>query len=159
MQRGNNFYNDEITPFSGRQLSAGMVLRKKLFSKITLTLNGDLSRSVNKQKSINSSISNETASEKFKGEWNQNISSAISYSLAYYFTTYRQGLQQPVQNQFFDFNIKVAPIKWKSFFEFQCINLVNQNLYRQINSSANQLSTYEMPLRERTFLLKYAFTF
>lgn|GEM_PF-1098708 len=159
MQRGNNFYNDEITPFIGRQLSAGMVLRKKLFSKITLTLNGDVSRSVNKQKSINSSISNETASEKFKGEWNHNISSTISYSLAYYFTTYRQGLQQPVRNQFLDFNIKVAPVKWKSFFEFHCINLVNQNLYRQINSSANQLSTYEMPLRERTFLLKYAFTF
>lgn len=159
MQKGNNFYNNEITPFSGRQFSAGVVLRKKLFSKITLTLNGDLSRSVNKQESLNGLISNETASEKFKGEWNHNISSAISYSLTYNFTTYRQALQQPVRNQFLDFNIKVAPTKWKSFLEFQCINLVNQNLYRQINSSANQLSTYEMPLRERTFLLKYAFTF
>lgn len=159
MQKGNSLYNDEITPFNIKQMGAGVTLRKKLLSKITLTWSGDLTRSVNKQESLNGLISNETAGEKIKGEWQHNISSAISYTVAYNFTTYRQSLQQPVRNQFFDFNIKVAPVKWKSFFEFQCINLINQKLYRQINSSANQLSTYEMPLRERTFLLKYAFSF
>lgn len=160
MQKGNTFYNSEITPFNIFQISTGLTFRKKIFSKITLLLSGDMSRSVNRQESLNSGlIKNETANEKIKSEWLHNLSSEVSYSLAYSFVLFRQSLQQPIRNQFLDLSLKFAPTKWKSFFEFQCINLINQNIYRQINSGANQLSTYQMPLRERTFLLKYTFTF
>lgn len=159
MQTGNNFYNGEITPFKSYQLNTGLSLRKKLFSKVTLSLAGDLSRSLNKQESLSGSIENESANEKIKGEWLHNLSSALSYALTYNFVSYRQFSQEPIRNQFLDFNLKYAPTNWKSFFEFQCVNLINQRAYQQITSSANQLSTYQMPLRLRTFLIKYSFTF
>lgn len=160
MQKGNSYYNDAITPFRAYQLSTGITLRKKVFSTITLLLSGDISRSINKQASLNNGfIINETANDNIKAEWLHNISSKISYTLAYHFVSYRQTLQPPIRNQFLDFNLRFAPTKWKSFFEFQCINLINQNEYKQINLGTNLLSTYQMQLRDRTFLLKYAFTF
>ncbi|WP_316795235.1 carboxypeptidase-like regulatory domain-containing protein [Pedobacter agri] len=158
MQKGNSFYNEEITPFKTYQMSTGFSLRKKLLSKITISIVGDLSKSINKQESLSGIITNETANEKIKGEWLQNLSEEISYSVSYNFVSYRQSLHQPVRNQFLDLNLKFAPTHWKSFFEFQCINLMDQQNYQQINSTANQLSVYQMPLRPRTFLIKYFFT-
>ncbi|GGE46825.1 carboxypeptidase family protein [Pedobacter psychrotolerans] len=159
MQKGNNFYNGEITPFKTYQLNTGLSLRKKLFAKVTLSVAGDLSRSLNKQESLGGPIENESANERIKGEWLHNLSSGFSYVLTYNFVSYRQFSHEPIRNQFLDFNLKYAPTNWKSFFEFQCVNLINQRAYQQISSSANQLSTYQMPLRSRTFLIKYSFTF
>ncbi|MDN3588858.1 hypothetical protein QWY86_19415 [Pedobacter aquatilis] len=160
LQTGFSFYNDEITPFRAYQTNIGITFRKKLLSTINISIFGDLNEVINNQKTIsNGHLSNKIQSKKLKAELQQNLSEEISFSLTYNFNNYRQSLRQEISNQFFDLNVKYAPGKWKSFFELQCINLMNKNLYSQVNSSANQQSIYEMPLRKRTILVKYIFTF
>lgn len=160
LQKGFSFYNNEITPFNAYDFNLGITLRKKIFNQVTFSVTGDMRKLINKQSTLqNAEIKNETKIEKLKADWQHNLNSQLSYTLSYNFTSYQQSLQQPVRNNFLDLNIKYAPTKWKSYFEFQCINLVNQNIYQQINSSPNQLSVFQIPLRERTFLLKYFFTF
>ncbi|MGY0035826.1 hypothetical protein [Pedobacter sp. NJ-S-72] len=160
LQEGYSFYNNEITPFNAYDFNLAITARKKIFSKATLSITGEMGKLINKQNTLqNKEIKNETKIEKLKAEWQHNLNSQLSYTLSYNFTSYQQSLQQAVRNNFLDVNVKYAPTKWKNYFEFQCINLVNKNLYQQINSSSNQLSVFQIPLRERTFLLKYFFTF
>ncbi|WP_316805283.1 carboxypeptidase-like regulatory domain-containing protein [Pedobacter nototheniae] len=159
LQKGNSYYNNEITPFDAYDINFSITARKKIFSKATLSVTGEMAKFINQQKTILNTVNNETKINKLKAEWQHNLNSKISYTLSYSFTSYRQSLQQTVRNHFLDLNVKYAPTKWKSSFEFQCINLMNQNLYQQINSSSNQLSVFQIPLRERTFLLKYSFSF
>lgn len=160
LQKGNSFYNNEISPFNSYNVNLSVTARKKMFSQITLSLTGEMGKFINQQNTLrNSSIKNTTNIEKIKAQWQHNLNEQVSYSLTYNFTSYQQSSQQVIKNNFLDLNAKYTPRKWKSYFEFQCINLINQNLYKQINSSSNQLSIFQIPLRERTFLLKYSFTF
>jgi len=158
-KKGFNYYNTEITPFQITQINTGLTLRKKLFNKITLSLAGDLNQFSNQQQGTGySPIVNETSIEKIKGEWLHNISQELSYTVGYNFISYRQTNNEAIKNHFLDAKIKFAPSKWKSFFEFECTNLLNQRSYQQINSTANQLSVYQMPIRARTFMVKYSFS-
>lgn len=160
LQKGSSFYNNEITPFDAYNIILSITARKKIFTTATLSFTGEMVKFINRQNTLqNTIIKNETKTDKLNAEWQHNLNSQISYTLAYCFTSYQQSLQQAVRNNFLDLNLKYAPVKWKGYFEFQCINLANQNLYRQINSSSNQLSMFQIPLRERTLLLKYLFTF
>ncbi|MDR6782317.1 hypothetical protein [Pedobacter africanus] len=160
LQQGNSLYNNEISPFNAYSMNLSLTARKKILSKITISLTGDLGKFINEQNTLGDPvIKNITRLSKIKAEWQQNLGDQIAYTIAYNFTSYKQALRQMVNNSFLDLNLKYSPPKWKSFFELQCINLINQNLYQQINSDSNQLSTFQLPLRPRTLLLKYSFTF
>ncbi|TWF40383.1 hypothetical protein FHW36_10465 [Chitinophaga polysaccharea] len=160
LQKGSSFYNNEITPFDTYNVALSITARKKIFNTATISITGEMAKFINYQNTLqNASVKNETNTRKLKAGWQHNLNSQISYTLSYAFTSYQQSLQQAVRNGFPDLQVKYAPIKWKSCFEFQCTNLANQNLYKQINSNSNQLSVFQIPLRERTFLLKYLFTF
>lgn len=160
LQQGNSFYNNEISPFNAYNINFSLTARKKIFSKITVSATGDLGEFINKQNTLDGpAIKNSTKTHRLKAEWQHQLNDQIAYTLAYNFTSYQQELKQMVNNNFLDLNLKYSPAKWKSFFELQCINLTNQNLYQQINSNSNQLSTFQLPLRPRTVLLKYSFTF
>lgn len=158
LQKGNSFYNDKIAPFHTYNVTLSITARKKLFTKAIISFTGEMSNFINRQNSVqNIILENKTKIDKLKAEWQHNLNSQLSYNLSYSFTSYHQSQQPAVRNNFLDLNIKYAPTKWKSYFEFQCINLVNQNLYEQINSNSNQLSVSQTPLRKRTFLLRYSF--
>jgi hypothetical protein len=160
LQKGNSFYNNEITPFNSYTINLAATARKNLFDKATLSLTAEIAKFINQQNTLhNNLIKNTTNSAKIKAQWQQNLSDQVSYVITYHLNSYHQSSRQALNNSFMDLNAKYAPSKWKSFFEFQCSNLVNQNLYKQINSSSNQLSVFQIPLRERTFLIKYFFTF
>ncbi len=160
LQKGSSFYNNEITPFDTYNVTLSITARKKIFNTATISITGEMAKFINHQNTLqNAIVKNETKTSKLKAGWQHNLNSQISYTLSYAFTSYQQSLQQAVRNSFPDLQVKYAPTKWKSYFEFQCTNLANQNLYKQINSNTNQLSVFQIPLRERTFLLKYLFTF
>ncbi|SDL64413.1 CarboxypepD_reg-like domain-containing protein [Pedobacter sp. ok626] len=160
LQQGNSLYNNEISPFNAYSMNLSLTARKKILSKITISLTGDLGKFINEQNTLDDPvIKSITRLSKLKTEWQHNLSDQVGYTIAYNFTSYQQALRQMVNNSFLDLNLKYSPAKWKSFFELQCINLINQNLYQQINSDSNQLSTFQLPLRPRTLLLKYSFTF
>lgn len=160
LQTGNGFYNNLVMPYKAYQVSAGVGLRKKLFTTVSISLSGDMSRMINRQGLTGRGANiNKTEVEKLKAEWIHQIADRFSYTLTYNLASYRQSGQQAVCNQFLDMNLRYSPKKWKSFFELQCINLLNQDFYTQITSNINQLSTYQLPLRQRTFLLKYVFEF
>lgn len=160
LQKGNSFYNNQISPFNSYNINLSVTARKKLFTKATVSVTGEKGRFINEQKVPGYSLTkNTTDVEKIKAEWQHNLSDELLYGITYNFTSYKQSLQYSISNDFMDFNVKYTPTKWKSYFEFQGINLMNQGEYKQINSSSNQQSIFQMPLRERTFLLKYSFTF
>lgn len=159
LQQGYNFYNEEISPFSVRNINVSATARKKLLSVISVSVTAETGKFTNVQKAGNGDLRNTTDIRTLKTEWQHNITPTFSYNLAYSLTSYKQSLQQKVNNSFLDANIKYAPTQWKGFFELQCINLINRKSYEQVNADANQLSMFNVPLRERTLLLKYLFTF
>ncbi|TCD16860.1 hypothetical protein EZ456_23905 [Pedobacter psychrodurus] len=159
LQQGFNFYNNEILPFTVKNIATTLTARKKIFNKITVSVSGEWARVINEQKTLYGKITNTTHIEKLKAIWQHQLNQTLSYNLTYSYTSYKQQLQQAVQNNFLDMTVKFAPLKLKSFFELQCINLINQNNYRQLNSTSNQLMVFDVPLRARTFLLKYTFSF
>ncbi|GEM63428.1 Plug and carboxypeptidase regulatory-like domain-containing protein [Sphingobacterium faecium] len=160
LQQGNSLYNNEISPYNGYNMNISLKARKKILSELTISIAGDLAKFINEQNTWDDTvIKNITRLSKIKAEWQHNISDQIAYTFAYNFTSYKQASRQIVNNSFLDLNLKYSPANWKSFFELQCINLTNQKLYQQMNSDSNQLMTFQLPLRPRTILLKYAFTF
>jgi hypothetical protein len=160
LQKGNSFYNNQISPFNSYNMNLSVTARKKIFSKATLSVTGEMGSFINEQKTPDHALTkNTTDFEKIKAEWQHNLSDQILYGIVYNFTSYKQSLQHSISNDFMDFNVKYTPTKWRSYFELQGINLMNQGLYKQINSNSNQLSIFQMPLRARTFLLKYSFAF
>ncbi len=160
LQKGNSLYNNEIANFHAYHVNISLTARKKIWSKITVSLTGDLGGLTHEQStSQDLVIRNISKLNKVKAEFQHNLSDQIAYTIVNNFTSYKQASTQPVKNNFLDLNLKYSPIKWKSFFELQCINLINQKLYQHIHADANQLSIFQLPLRSRTLLLKYSFTF
>jgi hypothetical protein len=157
LQKGNAYYNGGITPFTSYIYSLSATARKKLFSKAAISVTGDMARYIHQQKGV--SPDNITKTGKIRSEWRHNLTETMSYVLSHQFTTYRQSAQSAVRNHFLDASVKYAPLRWKSYFEVQCVNLINQHSYRQISSGPNQLSLLDLPLRERMVLLKYSFGF
>lgn len=160
LQKGNSFYNGQISPYDAYILSFSGTARKKVFSKATVAVTAEAGKFINEQKlSGNAVTKNSTDFEKIKAEWQHNLTEQLMYGISYKFSWYKQSLQNPVANHFIDFNVKYTPAKWRSYFELNGINLLGQGVYKQIVSNSNQLSVFQMPLRARTLLLKYAFTF
>lgn len=153
--KGNVFYNGEITPFNSYNTNIGATLRKKILKVTSLTLTGEVGKTINQQETSSAAIENVMDFGKIRAEWQHNLTTAISYKLAYNFTSFHQSSQETIKNNFLDLNVKYAPVKWKSYFELQCINLLGQTNYQQITSNTNQLSVLQFPLRERTVLIKY----
>jgi hypothetical protein len=160
LQKGYSMYNHEISPFDTYQMSLSITLRKKVFNNSSFSIAAESGKFINQQKTtLDAVIENTSHVDQIKSEWQHQISPEISYQLIYNFRSYRQSLQQTINSNFLDLNVKYAPSKWKSFFEVQCINLINQDSYQQINLSSNQLSIFQVPLRTRTLVLKYSFSF
>nr|WP_121272102.1 carboxypeptidase-like regulatory domain-containing protein [Pedobacter schmidteae] len=160
LQKGNSFYNSQISPYDAYIISFSGNARKRIFSKATASVTAEAGKFINEQKlSGNAVTKNSTDFEKIKAEWQHNLTEQLLYGISYKFSWYKQSLQNPVANHFIDFNVKYSPAKWKSYFELNGINLLGQEVYKQIVFNSNQLSVFQMPLRARTFLLKYAFTF
>lgn len=160
LQKGMNLYNAEISPFSAYNLSLSVTARKKISAKMTVTITAENGQFINEQKTKdNQRIVQRSSLNKITGEWQHQVNELLSYQIAYRFNSFIQSKQDPVVNHFLDLNVKYAPAQWKSYFEFQVTNLLNQQMYTQINSSSNQLSFFQTPLRSRTFLLKYVFSF
>jgi hypothetical protein len=156
LQKGNIFYNDQISPFRSYNMNLAVTARKKLFAEATLSVTGEAGQFINEP---DYATKNTTRFQKIKAEWQHNLTEQVLYGITYNFTSYRQSLQRSINNGFMDCHLKYTPAKWKSYFELQGINLFDQGVYKQINSSPNQQSIFQMPLRVRTFLLKYSFAF
>ncbi|MCK7554629.1 hypothetical protein MKQ70_06275 [Chitinophaga sedimenti] len=154
MQKGFIYYNEQISPFRSYSMSVAVTARKKLFADGTFSVTGEAGQFINEQ----TAVSNTTRFLKAKGEWQHNLTEKVLYGITYNYTAYRQSTQPAIINGFLDFNIRYTPAKWKSYFELVGINLLDQGVYKQINLTPNQLSTFQLPLRVRTLLLKYAFT-
>lgn len=154
LQKGFIYYNEQISPFRSYSMSVAVTARKKLFADGTFSVTGEAGQFINEQ----TAVSNTTRFLKAKGEWQHNLTEQVLYGITYNYTAYRQSTQPAIINGFLDFNIRYTPAKWKSYFEFVGINLLDQGVYKQINLTPNQLSTFQLPLRARTLLLKYAFT-
>jgi hypothetical protein len=160
IQKGFTMYNNEVTPFTGTQLNAGVSLRKKIAKKMSFLLMYDFMQVVNEQQSLTANhTENVVNSHKLRAEWNHRIGNRLSYQLNYNLVSFDQTLQAANHNEFLDFNVKYANGKMRGAFELQCINLIGQQEYSQSSSNANELHAYYMPLRPRTFLLKYSFSF
>lgn len=158
LQEGNTLYNNEVNPFKAVQLNAGGSLRKKLSTRISLAVMYDYMQMVNRQQALNERLETLVERHKLRAEWNHRINNRLFYQINYSMLNFSQSLQQPTNNAFFDASLRYN-LKKSGSFELQCINLLGQNLYSQSSSNANELSRYEMPLRERTFLFKYSFSF
>ncbi|WP_165798432.1 carboxypeptidase-like regulatory domain-containing protein [Chitinophaga costaii] len=154
LRNGYGFYNDEVRPFITYDANLAFTASKKLVKEVTLSMTGEISEFNNIQQTTQSeNIRNETVAYRFKSEWRHSISDHLSYLINYHVNAYRQKLQKPVSNHFLDAEVRYRPSKCKCSFELQCVNLLNQHLYRQTNAYSNQLSVAEIPLRGRTFLL------
>ncbi|MRG44076.1 hypothetical protein GFS24_03075 [Chitinophaga sp. SYP-B3965] len=156
LQKGNIFYNDQISPFRSTSMNLSVTARKKLFAAATLSVTGEAGQFIN---ASDYATKNTTRFEKIKAEWQHNLTEQVLYGVTYNFTSYRQSLQHSITNGFMDCKVKYTPAKWKSYFELQGINLFDQGTYIQINSNPNQQSIFQMPLRARTLLLKHSFVF
>lgn len=159
LQQGFNFYNNEITPFTVKSITTSLSIRKKILNRVNVSVSGEAAWVLNEQKTVIDNLTNITRAEKLKAIWQHSLNQEFSYSLLYSYSSYKQEPQQPVRNNFLDATIKFVPTKSKNFFEIECINLFNQNQYRQLNSTSNQLLVFDVPLRARTFLVKYTFSF
>ncbi|MDR6781457.1 hypothetical protein ABIE26_002055 [Pedobacter africanus] len=160
LQKGNSFYNGQISPYHSYVVSFSGAARRKIFSKATVSVTAETGKFINEQKISGSAVTkNATDFKKIKAEWQHSLTAQLLYGVSYKFSWYKQSLQNPVANHFIDLNLKYTPAKWKSYFELHGINLINQGVYKQIVSNSNQLSVFQMPLRARTVLLKYAFSF
>ncbi|SMC67429.1 carboxypeptidase-like regulatory domain-containing protein [Pedobacter africanus] len=160
LQKGNSFYNGQISPYHSYIINLSGSVRRKVFSKATVSVTADAGKFINEQKISGGAVTkNSTDFEKIKAEWQHNLNEQLLYGVSYKFSWYKQSLQNPVANHFIDFNVIYTPAKWRSYFELNGINLINQGVYKQVFSNSNQLSVFQMPLRARMFLLKYAFTF
>ncbi|WP_316819176.1 carboxypeptidase-like regulatory domain-containing protein [Pedobacter nyackensis] len=160
LQKGNSFYNGQISPYHSYVVSFSGTARRKVFSKATVSVTAETGKFINEQKISGSAVTkNATDLKKIKVEWQHNLTTQLLFGVSYKFSWYKQSLQNPVANYFIDLNLKYTPAKWKSYFELNGINLINQAVYKQIVFNSNQLSVFQMPLRARTVLLKYAFSF
>ncbi|MBB6237517.1 hypothetical protein HDC90_002139 [Pedobacter sp. AK013] len=159
LEKGYTFYNNAISPISVKNINVATTLRKKISTAVTVSVSAETGKFINDQNTINQNIRNTTQVQKFKAIWEHNINTQLSYHFTYNFSLYKELQQQAVPNHFLDFNLKYTPAKWKSYFELQGINVTGENLYKQISISTNQLSVVQVPLRMRTILLKYYFTF
>ncbi|RAJ02342.1 carboxypeptidase family protein [Chitinophaga skermanii] len=160
LTEGKTLFNNELTPFKSYNTNLAITARKKLFTQLTISATGELGSIIQQQRiSKDNTIETTTSINKLKTELLHGVSNTISYRLAYNLTSYKQSQQQNVHNSFLDVTLKYAPRKWKSYFEVQCINLLNQQEYRQVKSTVNQLSILELPLRECTIMVKYLFGF
>jgi hypothetical protein len=160
LQKGNSFFNGQISPYHSYVFSFSGTARRKVFSKATVSVTAETGKSINEQTISGSTVTkNTTDVKKIKSEWQHNLTAQLLYVASYKFSWYKQSLQNPVANHFIDLSVKYTPAKWKSYFELNGINLINQGVYKQIVSNSNQLSVFQMPLRARTLLLKYAFSF
>lgn len=159
-QEGFTFYNTGIVPYYGTQVNAGASLRRKFSNRLSLLLMYDFMQAVNRQKAYNNRLTeNVVSNHKVRAEWNHQIGRKISYQLNYSLISFNQSFQNRYQNSFLDFNLRYTPGKTIGAFELQCINFIGQQAYTQSSSSTNELSIYNMPLRQRTFLLRYSFKF
>ncbi|WP_293787426.1 carboxypeptidase-like regulatory domain-containing protein [uncultured Pedobacter sp.] len=159
-QQGFNFYNNDIVPYDGTQINAGTSLRRKFSNQLSLLLMYDFMKATNRQKAYNGSLTeNVVSNHKLRAEWNHRIGHKLSYQLNYNLISFNQSFQNRNQQSFLDFNFRYSPGKTTGVFEFQCINLIGQQAYTQSSSNTNELSIYDMPLRQRTFLIKYSFNF
>lgn len=160
LQKGNSFYNGQVSPYHSYILGFSGTARRKVFSKATVSVTAETGKFINEQKISGSAVTkNATDFKKIKAEWQHSLTAQLLYGVSYKFSSYKQSLQNPVANHFIDFNLKYTPAKWKSYFELNGVNLINQAVYKQIVYNSNQLSVFQMPLRARTVLLKYAFSF
>ncbi|WP_316822591.1 carboxypeptidase-like regulatory domain-containing protein [Pedobacter gandavensis] len=159
LQKGNTLYNNEVNPFKAVQLNAGSSLRKKISRGISLAMMYDYMQMSNRQQALNERLETLVERHQLKAEWNHRISNRLFYQINYSMVNFRQSLQRPTSNNFFDASLRYNLKKSGGVFELQCINVLGQNLYSQSSSNANELSRYEVPLRERTFLFKYSFSF
>ncbi|WP_206155921.1 carboxypeptidase-like regulatory domain-containing protein [Chitinophaga fulva] len=160
LQKGNNYYNNAILAYHAYNASLSVSAEKKLFQKGTLSLTGEKRLFINEQGKGNKAESkNRTALTRLNAKWRQQLNDRLSYNASYQLVAYHQSGWQPVNSHFLDAEIRYALPKQKSYFEFQCTNLLNQRLYTQVSTTAGQVSTAVVPLRQRTFLLRYVFTF
>lgn len=160
LQKGNNYYNNAILPYNAYNASLSLSAEKKLFQKATLSLTAEKHLFINEQGGAhNAQAENRTALTRFNTRWRHHLNDRLSYNASYQLVSYHQSGWQPVNSHFLDIEIRYALPKQKSYFELQCTNLFNQTLYTQISTTAGQVSTSIVPLRQRTFLLRYAFTF
>ncbi|WP_412467085.1 carboxypeptidase-like regulatory domain-containing protein [Pedobacter sp. KLB.chiD] len=159
-QEGFTFYNNGIVPYHGTQVNAGASLRRKFSNRLSLLLMYDFMQAVNRQKTYGGSLTETVVSNhKIRAEWNHQIGHKIFYQLNYSLISFNQSFQNRYQHSFFDLNLRYAPGKTIGAFELQCINLIGRKAYTQSSSNTNELSIYDMPLRQRTFLIKYSFNF
>lgn len=159
LQKGYSYYNNEISPYKAKNFNISASLRKKIFQTLTISATGEMNSFINDQYLIAAHIRNSTEIRKFKASWQHNISPQLSYHLSTNITEYQQSKQKAINSYFLDFGLKYSPTKFKGTFELQGINLTNQNLYEQASINTNQLVVQQVPLRTRTFLLKYYFSF
>lgn len=92
-------------------------------------------------------------------KWDHNIGDNIQYQIAYTNYSANQNAKSVSSSQFLDFSLQFNPFKWKGYLELQCINLLNEKEFEELNIRSNGFSLFRMPLRERRVLLKYTFNF
>lgn len=160
IRKGLVYYNDEISAYQSYNFSLGLALRKKIASNINVMLSGNFAALLNRQAlSTTKNLHNTTSIKGAKIEWQQNICDDIILETNYQWSTYRQSSQKAVNNQFVDVTLKYTLQKKKGYFELSTINILNQKQYEQITATSNQLTVLQTPLRSRTFLLSYSFSF
>ncbi|MGE7773957.1 carboxypeptidase regulatory-like domain-containing protein [Chitinophaga sp. NPDC101104] len=160
LQTGNMWYNGDISPFHSHQFSLSMALQKKLPFGAKISVSGEAGKQEYRlQPRKGFAAPNITESVKAKAEWQQQLTGRLSITPAYQFTSYHPSGQSGIRQHFLDVQARFAVLKWKSTFELSGINLLGQEKYRQIVTTANQLSILEMPLRGRTLMVKYFFGF
>ncbi|TWR26750.1 hypothetical protein FPZ42_06850 [Mucilaginibacter achroorhodeus] len=160
LQKGNAFYNDQITPYKNYRFNAALSAQKKLSKKMTLRLSGEFGTGTNLQRTFSDTvIRNSNSRQKFKAAYSHQLTANLSYTISYHHMAYRQSQRAVIKNDFLEIGLRFLPNKWRGYFELQGLNLLNERTYQQIISTTNQLSVFEMPLRPRTLMIKYFFSF
>ncbi|WP_316833009.1 TonB-dependent receptor [Pedobacter aquatilis] len=160
IRKGFIYYNDEISAYRAYNYSLNLALRKKIASDINVMLSGNFAGLVNRQAlSDKQNLRNTTSIRGAKIEWQQHISNNIILETNYQWSAYRQSGQSTVNNQFFDLKLSYTFQKKKGYLQLSTINILNQKQYQQITATSNQLTILQIPLRSRTFLLSYYFSF
>ncbi|MBC9911593.1 carboxypeptidase-like regulatory domain-containing protein [Chitinophaga varians] len=159
-QKGNNYYNNAIWAYNAYNASLSLSAEKKLFQKATFSVTGEKRLFINEQGGGHyTREQTRTSLTRMNAKWRHQLNDRFSYNTSYQLVAYHQSGWRPVNSHFLDAEIRYDLPKQKSYFEFHCTNLLNQQLYTQISTTAGLVSTTAVPLRERTLLLQYVFTF
>jgi len=155
----NQIFNDELLPFLNTTYSLSPRIETRLWKKLNLSYNGNMSWTTTEQMHSDIGLDQKTFG----------ISQNLSFPLTLYkkfhiqvsgrhLYSHKQRLQD-INYFFMDYFMRYAHKKWKTDFELRISNIGNIKRFNTYNINANMQSQNSYELRGRMAVLKAVFNF